>query len=107
MDSYKIDILNLQDTIVVQNENTQDQQYFNISALSTPHLEAYTTFIKLVDSKTLSEYTQIYVAKEPVIRFVALIVQGIETANFEETLYDSLTVSEQEIFDSFFNTFIK
>lgn len=107
MDSFKIDILNLQDTIIVQNENTQEQWYFTISTLSNMYLDTYTNFIKLVDNKTSDKYTQIYVAKQPTIRFVSLIVNGTETVNFKETLYDSLTTSEQETFDSFFNTFIK
>jgi hypothetical protein len=105
METYKIDIFLKQDFIVVQNLETQEQKYFTISELSGDLLTSYNAFNDLVDEKTTSEFTQIYVAKEPVLRFVALTVDFTTVENMQETFYDTLLDSEKLVFDNFYNTF--
>jgi hypothetical protein len=50
MDTYKIDILKLSDTLVSQNLKTQEQKYFTISELAGEQLSVYNDFINLVVS---------------------------------------------------------
>ena len=84
---------------------TQEQTYFTISELNDEMSTSYINFISLVNSKTSVEYKQIYVAKEPTIRFVGLNVDGVIFNNMEETLYEDLTNDEKIIYDNFYNNF--
>ena len=101
----KIDILKFNDVIITQDLITQEQTYFTISELNGEMSTSYNDFISIVNSKTSVEYKQIYVAKEPTIRFVGLNVDGVVFNNVEETLYDNLTDNEKIIYDNFYNTF--
>lgn len=101
----KIDILKLNDVIITQDLITQEQTYFTISELNDEMSTSYINFISLVNSKTSVEYKQIYVAKEPTIRFVGLNVDGVIFNNMEETLYEDLTNDEKIIYDNFYNNF--
>ena len=101
----KIDILKLNDVIITQDLMTQEQTYFTISELNDEMSTSYINFISLVNSKTSVEYKQIYVAKEPTIRFVGLNVDGVIFNNMEETLYEDLTNDEKIIYDNFYNNF--
>ena len=105
MEFNKIDILKSNDVIVEQNLITQEQKYFTISELVGDLLISYNEFINIVDSKLQNQYTQIYVAKEPTIRFVGLSVDGVNVNNINEVLYDDLNENEKIIFDNFYNTF--
>lgn len=105
METFKIDVFLKQDFLVVQNIETQEQKYFTISDLSGDFLITYNDFNTLVDEKTTLEFNQIYVAKEPVIRFVALTVDSTAVENTQETLYNDLSNLEKLVFDNFYNTF--
>jgi hypothetical protein len=105
MDTFKIDILKLSDTLVSQNLKTQEQKYFTISELSGEQLLVYNNFIDLVDSKLTIEYNQVFVGEEVVKRFVGINVDGINVGDFQEVLYDNLTVEEKLVFDNFYKTF--
>jgi hypothetical protein len=105
MENYKIDIFLKQDFIVTQSLETQSQTYFTISELSGDLLNSYNSFINLVDEKTITEFTQIYVCKEPIIRFVTLKVDVTIVQDMQETLYDDLDDSEKLVFDNFYNLF--
>jgi hypothetical protein len=105
MDTNKIDILKSNDVIVIQNLITQEQKYFTISKLVGDLLISYNEFMNMVDSKLQNQYTQIYVAKQPTIRFVGLSVDGVNVNNIDEVLYENLIESEKLIFDNFYNTF--
>lgn len=107
MDTYKIDILKLSDTIVSQNLKTQEQKYFTISELTGEYLLIYTDFMSLVDSKLTIEYNQVFVGEEVVRRFVGIDLEGINIGDYQETLYDDLTVEEKSTFDVFFTVFTK
>jgi hypothetical protein len=107
MDTYKIDILKLSDTLVSQNLKTQEQKYFTISELTGEYLVVYTDFMSLVDSKITIEYNQVFVGEEVVRRFVGIDLEGINTGDFQEVLYDDLTVEEKSTFDVFFTVFTK
>jgi hypothetical protein len=107
MDSYKIDILKTNDVLITQNLNTQEQKYFTISELSGELLKSYSNFDTLVDDKIIDDYTQIYVAKEPVIRFVVMAVNYITTSNYQEVLYGDLNKEEKLTFDTFYSLFTK
>jgi hypothetical protein len=107
MDTYKIDILKLSDTIVSQNLKTQEQKYFTISELTGEYLLVYTDFMSLVDSKLTIEYNQVFVGEEVVRRFVGIDLEGINIGDYQETLYDDLTVEEKSTFDVFFTVFTK
>lgn len=105
METFKIDIFLKQDFLVVQNLETQEQKYFTISELSGDLLVSYNAFNSLVDEKTTAEFTQVYVAEEPIKRFVALTVDVTTVENIQETLYDHLSNIEKPVFDNFYNTF--
>lgn len=105
MDTYKIDILKLSDTIVSQNLKTQEQKYFTISDLKDEYLISYNNFTSLVDSKITIQYNQIFVGEEVIKRFVGISVDGINVGGFQEVLYDTLSDSEKLVFDNFYNTF--
>ena len=105
MDTYKIDILKLSDTLVSQNLKTQEQKYFRISELTGEYLVVYTDFMSLVDSKITIEYNQVFVGEEVVRRFVGIDSEEINTGDFQEVLYDDLAVEEKLVFDNFYNTF--
>jgi hypothetical protein len=105
MDTYKIDILKLSDTLVSQNLKTQEQKYFTISELTGEYLLVYNDFMSLVNSKITIEYNQVFVGEEVVRRFVGIDLEGIDVGNFQEALYDDLSESEKETFDTFYNTF--
>jgi hypothetical protein len=105
MDTFKIDILKLSDTLVSQNLKTQEQKYFTISKLSGEQLLVYNNFIDLVDSKLTIEFNQVFVGEEVVKRFVGINVDGINVGDFQEVLYDDLSESEKETFNTFYNTF--
>jgi hypothetical protein len=105
MDTYKIDILKLSDTLVSQNLKTQEQKYFTISELTGEYLVVYNDFMSLVNSKITIEYNQVFVGEEVVRRFVGIDLEGIDVGNFQEALYDDLSESEKETFDNFYNTF--
>ena len=105
MDTYKIDILKLSDTLVSQNLKTQEQKYFTISELAGEQLSVYNDFINLVDSKITIEYSQLFVGEEVVRRFAGMIVDGINVGEFQEVLYDDLNVEEKLTFDTFYNLF--
>lgn len=107
MDTYKIDILKTSNVLIVQNMNTQAQQYFTISELQGELLQTYTDFNILVDTNTVTNYTQIHVAREPVIRFVTMTVDETNISNLAEVLYDDLTTLEQNTFDTFYNLFTR
>lgn len=107
MDTYKIDILKLSDTLVSQNLKTQEQKYFTISELTGEYLLVYTDFMSLVDSKLTIEYNQVFVGEEVVRRFVGIDLEGINIGDYQETLYDDLTVEEKSTFDVFFTVFTK
>jgi hypothetical protein len=107
MNTYKIDILKTSNTLITQNMSTQDQKYFTISELKGELLLAYTNFNTLVDNHILTSYTQIYIAKQPVVRFVTMTVEETNVLNLSEVLYDNLTTSEKIIFDTFYNSFTK
>lgn len=102
----KIDILKFNGVIITQDLNTQEQKYFTISELSGDLLTSYNSFNNLVYEKTTNEFNQIYVSKEPVIRFVTLTVNTTKIDNMQETTYDTLTDSEKIIYDNFYNNFI-
>jgi hypothetical protein len=105
MDTFKIDILKLSDTLVSQNLKTQEQKYFTISELIGEYLLVYNDFMSLVNSKITIEYNQVFVGEEVVRRFVGIDLEGIDVGNFQEALYDDLSESEKETFDNFYNTF--
>lgn len=105
MDTFKIDILKLSDTLVSQDLKTQEQKYFTISKLTGEKLLVYNNFIDLVDSKLTIEFNQIFVGEEVVKRFVGINVDEINVGNFQEVLYDDLSDSEKLVFDNFYNTF--
>ena len=105
MDTYKIDILKLSDTLVSQNLKTQEQKYFTISELTGEYLAVYNYFMLLADSKITIKHSQIFVGEEVVKRFVGIDVDGINVGEFEEVLYDDLTDDEKSTFDVFFNLF--
>ena len=105
MDTFKIDILKLSDTLVSQNLKTQEQKYFTISELSGEQLLVYNNFIDLVDSKLTIEFNQVFVGEEVVKRFVGINVDGINVGDFQEALYDDLSEFEKETFNTFYNTF--
>jgi hypothetical protein len=105
MDTFKIDILKLSDTLVSQNLKTQEQKYFTISKLSGEYLVTYNDFMSLVSSKITIEYTQVFVGEEVVRRFVGIDLEEINTGDFQEVLYDDLAVEEKLVFDNFYNTF--
>jgi hypothetical protein len=105
MDTYKIDILKLSDTLVSQNLKTQEQKYFTISELTGEYLVTYNDFMSLVSSKITIEYTQVFVGEEVVRRFVGIDLEEINTGDFQEVLYDDLTNQEKTIFDNFYNSF--
>jgi len=107
MDTYKIDILKLSDTLVSQNLKTQEQKYFTISELTGEYLVVYNDFMSLVNSKITIEYNQVFVGEEVVKRFVGMNVDGINVGDFQEVLYDDLTVEEKSTFDVFFTVFTK
>jgi hypothetical protein len=107
MDTYKIDILKLSDTLVSQNLKTQEQKYFTISELTGEYLVVYNDFMSLVNSKITIEYNQVFVGEEVVKRFVGINVDGINVGDFQEVLYDDLTVEEKSTFDVFFTVFTK
>jgi hypothetical protein len=101
----KIDILKLNDVIITQDLITQEQTYFTISELNDKMYTSYNDFINMVDSKLSNQYTQIYVAKQPTIRFVGLSVDVVNVYNMDEVIYDNLNENEKIIFDNFYNTF--
>jgi hypothetical protein len=105
MDTFKIDILKLSDTLVSQNLKTQEQKYFTISELSGEQLLVYNNFIDLVDSKLTIEFNQVFVGEEVVKRFVGINVDGINVGDFQEVLYDDLSDEDKLTFDTFYNTF--
>jgi hypothetical protein len=105
MDTFKIDILKLSDTLVSQNLKTQEQKYFTISKLSGEQLLVYNNFIDLVDSKLTIEFNQVFVGEEVVKRFVGINVDGINVGDFQEVLYDDLSEFEKETFNTFYKTF--
>jgi hypothetical protein len=105
MENYKIDIFLELNFLVIQNLNTQEQKYFTISDLSGDLLTSYNNFNQLINQKTNEDFNQIYVAKNPVIRFVTMKVHITKLENTQETLYDNLSDSEKLIFDNFYNTF--
>jgi hypothetical protein len=105
MDTFKIDILKLSDTLVSQNLKTQEQKYFTISKLSGEQLLVYNNFIDLVDSKLTIEFNQVFVGEEVVKRFVGINVDGINVGDFQEALYDDLSEFEKETFNTFYKTF--
>lgn len=105
MDTYKIDILKLSDTLVSQNLKTQEQKYFTISELAGEQLSIYDNFIALVNSKLTIEFSQVFVGEEVIKRFVGIDNEGINAGQFEEVIYDDLTVEEKSTFDIFFTTF--
>ena len=105
MDTYKIDILKLSDTLVSQNLKTQEQKYFTISELTGDYLVVYNGFMSLVDSKITITHNQLFVGEEVVRRFVGIDVDGINIGEFQEVLYDDLTDTEKLNFDTFFNLF--
>jgi len=107
MDTYKIDILKLSDILVSQNLKTQEQKYFTISELTGEYLVVYNDFMSLVNSKITIEYNQVFVGEEVVKRFVGINVDGINVGDFQEVLYDDLTVEEKSTFDVFFTVFTK
>ena len=107
MDIYKIDILKLSDTLVSQNLKTQEQKYFTISELTGEYLVVYNDFMSLVNSKITIEYNQVFVGEEVVKRFVGINVDGINVGDFQEVLYDNLTVEEKSTFDVFYTVFTK
>jgi hypothetical protein len=107
MDTYKIDILKLSDTLVSQNLKTQEQKYFTISELTGEYLVVYNDFMSLVNSKITIEYNQVFVGEEVVKRFVGINVDGINVGDFQEVLYDNLTVEEKSTFDVFYTVFTK
>lgn len=106
MDAYKIDILKINNVLIAQNMVSQEQKYFTISALEGNLLDTYSIFDSLVDSKISTNYTQIYVATEPVRRFVVMTVSGITVGGIEEVLYENLSEEERTTFDNFYNLFI-
>lgn len=103
METFKIDILKLSDTVVSQNLKTQEQRYFTISELTGEYLSSYNDFITLVDSKIMIKYNQIFVGEEVVRRFVGIELDGINLGEFQEILYDDLTTEEKLVFDNFYN----
>lgn len=105
MENYKIDIFLELNFLVIQNLNTQEQKYFTISDLSGDLLTSYNNFNQLINQKTNEDFNQIYVAKNPVTRFVTMKVHITNLENTQETLYDNLSDSEKLIFDNFYNTF--
>jgi hypothetical protein len=105
MDTYKIDILKLSDTLVSQNLKTQEQKYFTISELNGELLKSYNNFNLLVNSKITIKYNQVFVGEEVVKRFVGIDLEGINVGDFQEVLYDDLTNQEKTIFDNFYNSF--
>ena len=105
MDTYKIDILKLSDTLVSQNLKTQEQKYFTISELNGELLKSYNNFNLLVNSKITIKYNQVFVGEEVVRRFVGIDLEGINVGDFQEVLYDDLTNQEKTIFDNFYNSF--
>jgi hypothetical protein len=105
MDTYKIDILKLSDTLVSQNLNTQEQKYFTISELTGEYLVVYNNFMSLVDSKITIEYNQVFIGEEVVRRFAVMDVNYVTTSNYQEVLYDDLTNQEKIIFDTFYISF--
>jgi hypothetical protein len=105
MDTYKIDILKLSDTLVSQNLKTQEQKYFTISELTGEYLVVYNGFMSLVNSKITIEYNQVFVGEEVVRRFAAIDVNYVTTSNYQEVLYDDLTNQEKIIFDTFYTLF--
>jgi hypothetical protein len=107
MDTYKIDILKLSDILVSQNLKTQEQKYFTISELTGEYLVVYNDFMSLVNSKITIKYNQVFVGEEVVKRFVGMNVDGINVGDFQEVLYDDLTVEEKSTFDVFFTVFTK
>ena len=107
METYKIDILKLSDTLVSQNLKTQEQKYFVISELSGEYLVVYNDFMLLVDSKITIKHNQIFVGEEVIRRFVGIDVDGINVGEFQEALYDNLSIEEKSTFDTFFDLFTK
>jgi hypothetical protein len=107
MDTYKIDILKLSDTLVSQNLKSGEQTYFKISELVGEQLSVYNNFIALLDEKITIEHNQIFVGEEIVRRFVGIDVEGADSGQFQEVLYDDLTIEEKSTFDVFFAIFIK
>jgi hypothetical protein len=105
MDTYKIDILKLSDTLVSQNLKTQEQKYFTISKLNGELLKSYNNFNLLVNNKITIEYNQVFVGEEVVKRFVGIDLEGINVGDFQEVLYGDLTNQEKTIFDNFYNSF--
>jgi hypothetical protein len=63
--------------------------------------------MSLVNSKITIEYNQVFVGEEVVKRFVGINVDGINVGDFQEVLYDNLTVEEKSTFDVFYTVFTK
>lgn len=106
MDAYKIDILKTNNILIAQNMVSQEQKYFTISELEGNLLDTYNIFDSLVDNKTTTNYTQTYIAIEPVRRFVVMTVSGTNIGDIEQVLYENLSEEERVTFDNFYNLFI-
>ena len=105
MENYKIDIFLELNFLVIENLNTQEQKYFSISELSGDLLTSYNNFNQLINQKTNEDFNQIYVAKNPMVRFVTMNVYITNVENIQETLYVDLTNDEKIIYDNFYNNF--
>jgi hypothetical protein len=105
METYKIDVFLNNGDIISQDLNCQNKNYYVIAELTTEQLSAYNNFKALVDGKATITYNQIYVSKDPVIRFVVLNVDFINVNDLQDVYYDDLSDEDKLTFDTFYNTF--
>lgn len=101
----KIDILKLNDTIVSEIYKPAERKFFVISELNGAELNSYNALNDLAQEK-FGDNDQLFLSDTPVKRLAKIYDLKIDNKGFEEVLYDDLSISEKNIFDTFYSDFI-
>lgn len=101
----KIDILKLNDAIVSEIYNPEERKFFVISELTGDLLNSFESLNDLAQQK-FSDNDQLFLSDTPVKRLVKIYDFKIDNKGFEEVLYDDLSTSEKNVFDTFYSDFI-
>lgn len=101
----KIDILKLRDTVISEIYNPEGRKFFVISELNGAELKSYNALNDLAQEK-FGDNDQLFLSDTPIKRLAKIYDFKIDNKGFEEVLYDDLTTSEKNVFDTFYSDFI-
>lgn len=101
----KIDILKLNDAIVSEIYNPEGRKFFVISELTGDLLNSFESLNELAQEK-FGDNDQLFLSDTPVKRLAKIYDFKIDNKGFEEILYDDLSTSEKNVFDTFYSDFI-